>query len=209
MQRCECIRWWGESPCYIHITSTSHWAWTHFTHPLIQTWPLWWAHTIFGQWSLEVIHWCEYECDGGSGQCLLCRSRCCLLRVGRRAKPAGRAGRAEVQIAPACPRWRWQGGEKFHSSADGQEKPDCTLLTSAGPQKPTLSRADCLWGRAQSPDCLILQSTSVRANRRDCRDTVWQSLCSLCRHKLQHQHQCCVWAHSVWFIIEKTDSKTN
>lgn len=121
MQRCECIRWWGESQCYTHITSTSHWAWTHFTHPLIQTWPLWWAHTIFGQWSLEVIHWCEFECDGGSGQSLLRRSRCCLLRAGRHAKPAGRAGRAEVPIAPACPRWRWRGGEKFHRSADGQE----------------------------------------------------------------------------------------
>ena len=192
-----------ESQRSTNFTSTSHRAWTRFTHPLIQTWPLCWARAIFGQRSLEVIRWCEFECDGGSGQTLLRRSRCCLPRAGRRAKPAGRA---EVpMIGPACPRWRWRGGEKFHRSTDGQEN---LTANCWWPQKPSLSRADCLWGRAQSPDRLRLQSTSVRANRRDCRDTVRHSLSSLCRLKLQHQHQRCFWSHSVWFIIERTDSKT-
>lgn len=116
--------------------STSHWVWTHFTHPLIQTWPLCRAHTIFGQRALEVIHWCEFERDSGSGQSLLGRSRWCLLSAGRLAKPAGRAGWAEVPVAPACPRRRWQEGEKFHRSADSQEN----LTTNCWHQQPHSSR---------------------------------------------------------------------
>lgn len=85
-----------------------------FAHLLTQIWRG--AQTICGQRAVEVIHCCGLECDRGSGQSL--QVLFAQGRAGRCAKPAGPAGRAELH---AFPRWRWQGGEKFHRSADGQE----------------------------------------------------------------------------------------
>lgn len=87
-----------------------------------------WAHTIFGQWTW-AWQWVRNQAS------LSCRG-CCLLRAG----PPGRAGWAEVPVAPACSVWRWRGGEKFHRSADAGEL-ECKPLTSAAAQQPSWSCA--------------------------------------------------------------------
>lgn len=74
---------------------------------VIQTWPLCGALTIFGQW-IWAWQWVRTKPQ---------LPGCCLLRAG----PPGRAGLADVPIAPACSVWIWRGGEKFHRSASGQE----------------------------------------------------------------------------------------
>lgn len=137
---------------FIHITLGLN----PFHHPHIQTWPLCRAHTIFGQRAFEVIHWCEFECDSGSRQSLLRRSRWCLLRAGRLAKPAGRAGWAELPVAPAISPLEMARRREIPQIRRQPGKPDHKLLTSAAPQQPSLSRTDCLWGCAQGSDCLRL-----------------------------------------------------
>lgn len=116
-----------------------------------QTWRLQLVHTIFGQRALEVINRCEFECDSGSELSLLSCSRWCLLRAGRLAKPAGRAGWAELPVGPACPHWTWQGGEKFHRSVDSQEN----LTTSCWHQQNHSSHPyQAVWSCAWGSDCL-------------------------------------------------------
>ena len=132
---------------FIHITlgmNPFHQS-PDFPHPLIQTWPLCGAHTIFGPSALGVK-----PPDGnlsvteGQGRASSARSRFCLLRISPRGARDG-GGRG-----PARPCWRWQGGEKFHRSADGQENLSANRWHQ---QQPRLNHsyrgAECLWGRAQ------------------------------------------------------------
>lgn len=84
-----------------------------------------------------------------------------------------------VQDGQSCqsplpsPRWRWQGGEKFHRSADSQEN----LTTNCWHQQHHSSHPyHGLTVCEAVPRGLTVwdsQSTSVRANRLQCSDTWW------------------------------------
>lgn len=121
----------------------------------IQTWSPCSAHSIFGQWALEVSPWCEFECDRGSRQSLFRRSRCCLLRAGRRGE-----GRAEMarrrEIPQICRKPR-----KLDC------KPDCW------PQQHLIMGWVFVRLCPKSQTVWDSQSTSARANRLDCCDTWW------------------------------------
>lgn len=91
----------------IWVQKSWNWFWAHSFRLLSK-------HDLSVEPSPSLVS--EFEHDSGSGPSPSCPG-CCLLRAG----PPGRAGLAEVPIAPACSVWRWRGGEKFHRSASGQE----------------------------------------------------------------------------------------
>lgn len=125
---------------------------------IIQTRPLCRAHTIFGQWALEVSPSCEFECDRGLGQSLFRCSRCCLSTWS--ACRACWMGRAEMARRREIPQICRQPG-----------KPDCKLLTTAASYH-GLSVCEALPKRS---DCLRLL-----VNRLDSCDTWCRSAHTFC-----------------------------
>lgn len=90
---------------------------------------------------------------------------CCVLRVGRCTKPAG-CGQSSG--------WRWQGGEKFHRSTDGQENPTANCwhqrrsLSYCG-----LSVCEAVPRLSETPS---QQVSEPRAKSPDPSDTWWTSI---------------------------------
>lgn len=135
--------------------STLHPALTHFTHPLSQTWPLCQSLTIFGQgvrrWSTDVNLSVTEGQDTASSSSSPSGAVC-----PRRADVLSLQGVQRSAQGPCLPLLEITRRSEIPQICRQPEKPECKLLTSAAPQKPRLSRANCVWGCAQRTYCLRL-----------------------------------------------------